>query len=57
MVRQFSDLTDEEKQELRKKALERAKKERRDLLEGVECVYRPIVDCKCNACVNFFKGK
>ncbi len=46
-VKQFSDLTVEEKAELEKTRKERAKREGRDLLDDVICAFRPIEGCDC----------
>ena len=55
MIVQFKDLSEEEKSQLQKQAKERARKEGRELLEDVVCAYRPIKDCKCSCCLDYFE--
>lgn len=46
-VKQFSELTASELQELRQALKDRAKKEGRELLDDVVCVWRPMPGCTC----------
>jgi hypothetical protein len=58
-MKQFSELTEEEKAELEKQRKERAKREGRDLLDDVVCAFRPIegCDCGCNKCSRSSVGR
>lgn len=46
-VRQFHELTDEERELLKKQSLERAKQKGRELVNDVVCVFRPVKNCNC----------
>lgn len=46
-VKQFSELSECEKNDLRQQSYERAVREGRELLEDVVCAYRPREGCSC----------
>lgn len=46
-VKQFSDLTESEKNDLKQQMWERAVREGRELLYDVVCAWRPMPGCEC----------
>ena len=46
-VKQFSELTECEKNDLRQSLYERAVREGREFLFDVVCAYRPLEGCEC----------
>ena len=46
-VKQFSDLTECEKNDLKQQSWERAVREGRELLYDVVCAWRPLPGCDC----------